>query len=242
MKPAPASPLRRVMIDLETYGTQPGCIFWSIGAVVFDEDGVDPDHWFYEKIELESAQRAGLKFDADTVRWWMRQSDAARAEMDGECQPLAVVLSLFASCLAALGDNVQIWSNGFDASLLEAGYAALGQKAPWDFYNERCFRTFKKEFPVPPPESDKTGKHHALKDARHQAEHAVLILRHLRRCGALGDAPAPARPKASRADVDDRVAEWHEKDGQSVLLFQYLGWTEAEHARWVQENKTPEEA
>ena len=71
--------MSRIMVDLETLGTAPGSVILSIGAVRFDvEKGLLDE--FYVNIDVESSQRLGLTIDGDTVMWWLKQSDAARAK------------------------------------------------------------------------------------------------------------------------------------------------------------------
>lgn len=61
--------LNHCMLDLETFGTKPGSVIRSIGAVMFDLDGrTGPE--FYRNIDEESCVKAGLTYDPSTVSWW----------------------------------------------------------------------------------------------------------------------------------------------------------------------------
>lgn len=175
---------RGVMVDLETLGTVPGSIILSIGAVGF---GPKKEHGstFYEKISIESCQKHGLTFDADTLVWWMQQRIEAKAEAFSGALPLPVVLRDFSEFLGSDAKDVEIWGNGasFDIALLAAAYRAAEIPVPWKFWNERCYRTMKSLYPEVPCE--RTGTHHnALDDAMTQARHLAQILMHIEKAGA----------------------------------------------------------
>jgi hypothetical protein len=167
------------MMDLETLGTEPGCIVLSIGAVMFDPDlGLGAD--FYAAIEKEDCERYGLKFSPRTDQWWERQSsDAKKAAFTGG--------TTLRSALAAFDrfyiDNAgtHLWGHGasFDAPVLQAAYRALGWEEPWQYNATRCTRTLYELAGVEPDRSKGTH-HNALDDARNQAEAAIAAMRLLR--------------------------------------------------------------
>jgi len=163
----------RVMVDIETLGTNPGATILSIGAVQFG-----PAHTgdtFYRSISRESCEAAGLTVDADTLDWWQDQDDAARAVLDGG-QPLADVLAAFRAWYVGK-DFDEVWANSpsFDCELLEAAYDAVGMDAPWDFYDERDYRTLT-ALPCAVTLEQQGTEHDALDDARHQARVAGQTL------------------------------------------------------------------
>ena len=178
---------RDVMVDLETLGTEPGAVIISSGAVVFDRQrGVLLDE-LYRGIDPRDAVSHGLHMDVGTVMWWMQQSDAARAALTrGQRFPLVEALLDFSMLLTTADkyggpdwprdDGVRVRGNGaaFDNVLLRAAYEAIGRTPPWGFWNDRCYRTFRNEYPdVPRVEPDTA--HHALADARAQAQHVLNI-------------------------------------------------------------------
>lgn len=174
-----ATPIaEHVMIDLETYGTRPGCPVISIGAVAFGPNGITSE--FHRAISIGHQLAAGLAPDPATVRWWARQSAEARAIFAEATEPPETTLSAFKQWLLAVGnpDQNRIWGNGagFDQPILTALYETFERRAPWEFYNERCFRTLKSlHRDISAPEKPRV-KHNALEDARAQALHAVAIL------------------------------------------------------------------
>lgn len=161
-----------VMLDLETLASKAlNAAIVSIGAVKFDPDAAfDPVtcEKFYQIIDLEDAMKYG-RVEADTLKWWFKQSLEARAIFD---QEFAVTLDE-----ALLGFNewygpdnsLPIWGNGatFDNVVLTSAYAATGIDRPWNYRADRCFRTIKNILP-PVDAPDYGVKHNALDDAMAQ--------------------------------------------------------------------------
>lgn len=75
------------------------------------------------------------------------------------------------------GDADEIWANSpsFDCDILAAAYDAVGRTAPWDYWEERCFRTLK-NLPGAVDVEHGGDEHNALDDAVHQAERTLRIL------------------------------------------------------------------
>lgn len=173
--------MEKIMLDLETLGVNPGCVILSVGAVRFDNSGILNE--FHAHIDLESACSAGLVIEPSTVMWWLKQSEAARNNLtQSDREGLCDVLGRFSDWV---GDaKVEIWANGasFDFAILKSTCEAVGMSVPWQFWNERCFRTLKnlvsKEIyaalSVQP-----TVAHDALADARAQALTTINLLNHL---------------------------------------------------------------
>jgi exodeoxyribonuclease VIII len=171
-----------VMVDLETLGRRPGCAVLSIGAVEFcPQRGLGKQ--FYVVVNRQSQRSQGLHEDPDTLKWWMSQSEAARQVLEDAESPMAVslekALAQFTTFLAPIGlRRVKMWGNGsdFDNAILACLYGAIGQSIPWDFWNNRCYRTLKNLRKIPAQKREGTY-HNALDDAKTQALHAVELLR-----------------------------------------------------------------
>lgn len=73
--------MRNVMIDLETFGTRPGSVIVSIGAVEFSMDGIGEA--YYRAIDVASSLLAGLTIDEITVKWWREQDILAQRPLIG---------------------------------------------------------------------------------------------------------------------------------------------------------------
>lgn len=136
-----------IMLDLETLGTRPGCVIAQIGAVAFEEATITQP--FFAKVDITDAQREGLVIEAETVKWWLKQEDGARAEI-GDGLRLGKALWAFTMYHATItglngGQKPKIWGNGaaFDNVILRAAYEKAKIEAPWAFWDDRCFRTLK---------------------------------------------------------------------------------------------------
>ena len=183
--------MNNIMIDLETMGTGPRAAIVAVGAVRFGAAGLG--EWFYRRVDLSSAMASGLEVDAETIRWWMRQGDAARdevASMPGD--DISTVLYELGRWMVREGAEPWIWGNGAvsDPVWLASAYGACGFAVPWKHWQARCFRTLKAAMPwVSAPEArvmlngDVVAevRHHALQDAVRQARHAVMLLGELER-------------------------------------------------------------
>lgn len=176
--------MEHVMIDLETLGRRAGCSILSIGAVAFDTTGLGPE--FYTVVDRASCQAHGLHEDENTVAWWNKQSAQAQTVLEQAAtngQPLADALAELTTFLGGLGSlkKLKVWGNGadFDNAILTACYAAVGRELPWDFWNNRCYRTIKGLRPQVKLARQGTY-HNALDDAKSQATHAVQLLELLR--------------------------------------------------------------
>ena len=169
-----------VMVDIETLGTRPGSVILSIGAVTFGASGVGNE--FYRIINTQTCLNAGLELDPATLDWWASQSPEARATLNHSADlktsvSLARALSDFREYLAVYDKGtVRVWGNGsnFDNVLIAAAYRKAGDVTPWNYLNDRCYRTLKNLEPDCKP--NRTGTFHsALDDAKTQAEHAIRL-------------------------------------------------------------------
>ncbi len=163
-----------IMIDLETMGSRPGCAIATIGAVMFDPVHGDIGNSFYCRVNLRSCTEAGLHLDPLTLIWWLRQSDAARAEISNdESLQLRYALQAF-SAFYAENKARKHWSHGagFDGPIMDAAYHALGMDPPWKFWDARDTRTIFDLAQVKPDRSVGVA-HHAHVDAENQARAVV---------------------------------------------------------------------
>lgn len=163
----------QIMLDLETLGQKPGSVIVALGAVKFGNGEITDS--FYRRVDPGSCESIGLRMDASTVLWWLKQSNEARLEIAKPGLHICEVLGLFADWVA--DPDAEVWGNGsgFDNVLLGDAYDRAMRHRPWKFWNDRCYRTIKSMHPeVPMP---RTGTHHnALDDAKTQALHLMAIL------------------------------------------------------------------
>lgn len=164
------------MLDLETLGNKPGCVIVAIGAVRFG--GGELGDEFYNRIDARDAVKCGLKLDVGTVLWWMKQSDAARQELNrDDTWSLEEALGNFRNyCNTQPRNENIIYGNGsdFDNAILKEAYEITGLVEPWAFWNNRCYRTLKALRPEIKIENVGV-KHNALDDAKAQARHLMAM-------------------------------------------------------------------
>ena len=175
--------MKHVMIDLETLDTRPSTVILSIGAVAFSvEDDVTAS--FYRRCTWQDQLDAGRTVSESTIRWWLLQSDAARAALtDGQQLSLRQSLEeLFNWCFSSKA--ISVWASGpsFDIAILEHAYGYYN--LPWKYNAARDFRTLRDL--VPPNLGDDIPKgeaHNALDDAMAQALFVRKALRYLQARG-----------------------------------------------------------
>ena len=172
--------MREVMIDFETLGTVADAVILSIGAVKFNIDtGQIDDDGFYASISVDSNLAAGRRIQEDTLIWWMDQNAKAQNVFKEAKQDLLPALQEFHAWFDPdLIKEYKVWSNGadFDIPMIQHAWRTHGIESPWQFWNSRCFRTYKslphakQAISVPNP-----GKHNALMDALTQAKQLIEI-------------------------------------------------------------------
>ncbi|MDU3464600.1 MAG: 3'-5' exoribonuclease [Citrobacter sp.] len=180
-----------LMVDMETMGNSPDAPIVSIGAVFFDPSTGNTGAEFYRVVSLESSMSFGMKPDASTIQWWLKQSSEARsAILIDEAMGLRESLELLADFIAENAANgshtVQLWGNGcsFDNVILRRAYALTETPFTVPFWNDRDVRTMVelgKSVGINPRydipfEGD---MHNALSDARHQVKYVSAIWQRL---------------------------------------------------------------
>jgi len=196
--------LTHVMVDIETLDNTSTSLILSIGACVFDENGVGTGH-FYTTVNAASCHKIGLTVSNDTVEWWMRQSEDARNAVFGEehMDVLRAIVDGTMDVAAALGEltpggmsiadaaaelaawwpaKATFWGNGatFDNVIVAEAYRRLGVRRPWHFTADRCYRTMRASFPQVKADDRGGTYHNALDDALYQAAHMAKILKHIK--------------------------------------------------------------
>lgn len=180
-----------LMVDMETMGNGPDAPIVSIGAVFFDPSTGNTGAEFYQVVSLESSMSFGMKPDASTIQWWLKQSSEARsAILVDEAMGLLETLELLADFIAENAANgshtVQLWGNGcsFNNVILRRAYALTDTPFAVPFWNDRDVRTMVElgksvginpRFDIP-FEGD---MHNALSDARHQVKYVSAIWQRL---------------------------------------------------------------
>jgi hypothetical protein len=194
-----------IMLDLETMGSQsPNSAIVAIGAVKMDMDVLKMERMppeagdhiapqdlfvvseFYAVLNLDDCIKRGGAVEGDTVMWWLKQSDEARAALWSPAHHK--VEDALNAYDAWVGAPTPHWGNGsdFDNVLLKSMYRRAKRNPPWRYHQSRCFRTLKNLLPkeeLNKIEADQPqGKwtaHNALHDAYRQAYTLFSIARQL---------------------------------------------------------------
>ncbi len=169
--------MTHIMVDLETLSTKPNAAILSIGAVKFDTDKKVYAK-FYQAVKTPP-EVEGFDISSDTLHWWTKQSEEARAVFtDPNAVDITVALALFSAWVEEGTDKkyIRMWGNGasFDNVILSTAYRLCYFPQPWMFWNNRCYRTVKAMNPG--TKITRIGEHHnALHDADSQAVHLLAM-------------------------------------------------------------------
>ena len=176
--------MKHIMIDLETMSCEADAAIVAIGAVKFDPVKGVVGESFYTVVDLGSSVVNGGQIGADTVMWWMMQSEEARKALCAETRNIGTVLAELSGWMGDRKETV-VWGNGaaFDLPILSSAFRRMKMVEPWRHYNERCYRTISKLFPNIPKPDFAGVKHNAEDDARNQAIHVCEIFDACRRLG-----------------------------------------------------------
>ena len=130
-----------LMVDIECLSTNYNAAIIQIGWCAFDpmsEELLEP---VTHNVQLASTLKLGFQVQAATIKWWMKQSDEARALFGAHAEPISRVLAWLAVASREC-DCVWACPPQFDLSILKNAYfVACGGAQPWPHRNERCLRT-----------------------------------------------------------------------------------------------------
>jgi hypothetical protein len=161
-----------ISLDLETYGTEPGCVILEIAMVAFDRHNrTRTPFTFHIFPNLDEQVEMGFKINHQTVRWWIDNCpDQWRRQMDAERYPVdqcAHGVTRFVETHTQ-PESVLVWAKGahFDLPILRTLV-----KDPWHFRNIHDLRTLSLAFPHEGLDRDVTKypTHQGLEDALFQA-------------------------------------------------------------------------
>lgn len=162
-----------LMIDLETYGTAPGCVILEVALVAFDRNSNRQVAGVSLFPDITQQQSMGFTIDNDTMRFWMDNPEAWKYQLNAQRESVEAVT---AGVLKFWEDHCHIdktlvWAKGthFDLPILRTIV-----REPWSFRNIHDMRTLKLV-----SKSDIVVKskrpHEGLADAIAQAEEVTKI-------------------------------------------------------------------
>jgi exodeoxyribonuclease VIII len=125
----------QIMLDIETLGKKPDAVVLSVGAAVMDMATltiVDRKYWL-----LDHEDQDGRSIDADTVLWWLQQSDAARSAFRSQLQESPEQFAFELGDLFTKYATTTPWANGtnFDLPIL-ADLVREYRKPPWGYRHQ----------------------------------------------------------------------------------------------------------
>lgn len=177
-------PMLDIMIDNETLNTSADAVVLSIGAVKFNKHNPGAiGETFYAVLDITDQKARGRTVSESTMKWWSEQSPEAQKVLHTtERRKVKDALEDLYDFIFDLEGNcggMRLWGNGsdFDNPQIASLFKMYGMELPWDFWNNRCFRTLKSEFGhlVGTKPVRKGTYHNALDDAIHQAEYCQAI-------------------------------------------------------------------
>lgn len=175
------------MLDFETMGNTPLAPVVSIGCVAFKWEGAKDNTTvsdFYRVVDLESVISYGIRPDASTIYWWLDREEKARQSLlvSGKV-PIGKALEELGYWMMETEPDRRervVWGNGADfdnAILIVHWKRIMDGDLPYEFWNNRCFRTIKSSNSKVKPAKRGGTYHNALDDARNQTNHLFQIIR-----------------------------------------------------------------
>jgi hypothetical protein len=167
------------MIDFETLGNGKNACIAQVGACYFGGGGSSPHGPLLEiNFDAENCVKHGAELDANTVYWWLEQSDEARKSILED--PRSPEYEGLISLNEFLKGADEIWSHAtFDFVILMEALKRRGIKPSFGYRVARDIRTLNALCPSFDRDSIKReGTHHrALHDAMYQARYVMEMLK-----------------------------------------------------------------
>jgi len=170
-----------IMVDSETLAKRPNAVAWQIAFIAFDLDDpeAEPIRRADEYLPIQPQLSLGRVIDADTLLWWMKQPEAARAKMQ-RCngndmdELTALVGSIHKKMVEVIGeaDYYEVIARGidFDFPILESLFDMCGLgDTPYAYNKKIDLRTVMNEAGVKTADVPKRA---GLVD--HNADHDCL--------------------------------------------------------------------
>lgn len=171
--------MAHIMIDIETLGTNPGCVITQIAAIPFyiDKDVFLPSGQFSKNIDISSYDE-GFTINPSTLKWWSGQDkDVFLKSLQGKANITDSLYELKNMVDYNAGDGLFVWAKSpdFDLSILEYAFNHYGIQVPWGFRDKRDVRTIMDLVPKEDVVSPEIA-HDPISDAIAQAHNVWLGL------------------------------------------------------------------
>ena len=167
--------MKDVMLDFETLGNGTNKCICQVGAVYFDKTTGELGKSFKANIDAATHEKYGGRLDANTVYWWLAQSDEARNSLLVDKKP---IYNVFEELNDFLTGSARIWSHAtFDFVTLMETMKQLGIRPTFNYKQGLDLRTLTYLAGVKINDIPREGIHHdALDDCKHQVKYCVLSL------------------------------------------------------------------
>ena len=164
---------KKLMIDCETLDIGERPVLLSIGAVVFDDNGIY--EYFQADIDIESSKQFGFTVSQSTLDWWDQQDPIARNMAFYGKERVDIVLQKLVAFYKNHGSpEIRSQAPLPDIPWITNALDHFDIERPWKYYKEFCFRTLLKS--APKFEIPFAGvPHNALDDAIHQAKQFIQL-------------------------------------------------------------------
>lgn len=165
-----------VMIDFETLGNKENKVLCQVGAVYFNTVTGELGDELKLNIDAKSHVKIGGTIDADTVYWWLAQSDAARQSILAD--PKMSIIDAMTTLNEFLRPAKRVWSHAtFDFVTLMETLNNLEIKPSVFYKSGMDIRTLVYLSGLSMSGTVRTGIHHdGLEDAKHQVKYCVKAL------------------------------------------------------------------
>ncbi|EPS0409735.1 3'-5' exonuclease [Shigella sonnei] len=241
-----------VVLDVESLGKGERAFLASIGAVARNVISGKELGTFYTRIDT-TIEQPGRERDAGTLQWWesvlASGNKAAYDEIFDASLPRGTLtralesLAAFFDMISAHckpGSYIQVMGNGpeFDNSIVTHAYESNGMQVPWTFRVNQSMRTMvwmgrllldiDPKYTVP----FHGVQHHALDDARHEAETLQVVIDRFSgalRCNDVNDRAIPV--SSNNLPPEGKAVNLFDANGEGWII----GWR-AMYKTWGQQN------
>lgn len=160
-----------IMLDMETAGISEDSAILDICMVPFTTIGADTGiKPFYAAIDLTSCFFAGMSFDADTQRWWIKQHPKAKmAIIKHEKRSIESATRDSFEWLESLCQryDVHMWCRGLNFDIPKYEYLVrrfVEKPVPYKYWNLKDARTYCHTFDIKKSDSEFEGTPHCSID------------------------------------------------------------------------------
>lgn len=165
--------MKDLMVDLETLGKKADSVILQIGAIYFDRHTGKLGRRFKLNIDLDDSLDNGFTVDADTIFWWINQSEEARKSITDNIT--IDVIDAIDEFNDFVDNDAILWCHAsFDYPMIKHHLSTFGIKSNINFRNVRDLRTIVNLAKVDYKNMERTElKHDTIGDCQFQIRYVV---------------------------------------------------------------------